>query len=210
MRGVAVTRRATWVVQQAAVLREELSGLGSTITEDRARTLIRERREPVAELMRVTARSAQRYIDDDATRSLAQGLAFTLADEQPGADLIAALRNSQLSTQQLARLTTALAEAAQSWLHSTAETPRVLDCWAACPYSASLPPTRSRPICSHGERAGPRSRCRPRLTRAARCLKIRAQHDREAATATMTRNARPHWRRRSTPTRPPCGTSPAG
>jgi hypothetical protein len=177
---VAESRRATWVDQQAAVLREELSGLGLTITDDHSRALIRERREQVAQLMRITARSAQRHIDDDATRSLAHELAFTLADEQPGADLTTAPRTSQLSLPQLARLTTGLAEAAQSWLHATTETPPLLDLlscvsllgiFTSDTVTADLRPRRER---------WPAVAVPPALlTRAARCLETSAQHVRD-------------------------------
>ncbi len=139
--------------------------------------------------MRVTA--AVPSATSTTTRPiLAHKLAFTLADEQPGADLITAPRTSQLSLQQLARLTTAPAEAAQSWLHSTAEAspmPDLLSCLCLLgTFTTDTVTADLRP-----RQAGwPAVAVPPELlTRAARCLETSAQNVREGATPTMTRNA---------------------
>lgn len=177
---MAGSGRRTWVDQQAAVLRAELSSLGLTMSEDDARAVIRERREHVARQMRITPRSAQHYIDDDATRTLAHELAFTLADEQPGADLMTAPRTSQLSLQQVARLTTALAEAVQSWLRSSSDTTQVLDMLSCLSLLGIFTSERVTVDLGTHQDGRPIVTVPPALlTRVARSLQASAQHVRE-------------------------------
>jgi hypothetical protein len=98
------------------VLSDELAVLGLVITDAHARELVRDRRQAVADQMRITARSAQNYINADQTRALARELAFSIADEQPGVDLTTAARTVGLPLLRQGRTVAALAEAGMIWL----------------------------------------------------------------------------------------------
>jgi hypothetical protein len=102
--------RPTWVSEQASILVTELSNLGLTMTMERATQVIKQRREAVAVAMRISARAAQRYIGEEEAKGLAQELAFTIADEQPGVDALAAERTCAVPIGRLGRTISALAE----------------------------------------------------------------------------------------------------
>jgi hypothetical protein len=104
--------RRTWINRQAEVFVQELSDLGLTMTHRQAADLIRERREAVATAMRISPRAAQYYIDDDMTRGIARDLAFSIADEQPGLDVMTADRTAEVPINRVGRTVSALAECA--------------------------------------------------------------------------------------------------
>ncbi len=68
--------------------------------------------------MRVTERTARRYLVSDALQGMAEHLALELADEQPGADLLAGPRTIPMSIAVIGRTVAALAEATQVRLAS--------------------------------------------------------------------------------------------
>jgi len=65
----------------------------------------------VAAHLRVTPATARRYLTDEAVRDLARMMAVTVADEAPGADVLAAPRTAAVPVPVLGRCIAGLAEA---------------------------------------------------------------------------------------------------
>ncbi|EID77840.1 hypothetical protein W59_21648 [Rhodococcus opacus RKJ300 = JCM 13270] len=72
----------------ASALGEELARIGLTVPTDRLEALLTDRVAAVAEQMHITERTARRYFDPHALRTLARELALRIKEEAPGVDLL--------------------------------------------------------------------------------------------------------------------------
>jgi hypothetical protein len=85
-----MAHRAGWIDGPVDVLLAALDELGMTASRRAAVDLINERVSCVASQMGTSTTTARRYLTDDAVQQLARTLVFSLADETPGADILAA------------------------------------------------------------------------------------------------------------------------
>lgn len=85
-----------WIEERVDALLLVLSDLGMSMSPPAAGELIDERVQFVAAQMQVTAATARRDLTDEVISGLAQSLAFGLAEETPGADLLAAPREARI------------------------------------------------------------------------------------------------------------------
>jgi len=76
-----------------------------------AAELIQERVQWVAAHLRVTPATARRYLTDETVRDLARTMVVTVADEAPGADLLASARTASVPVPVLGRCIAGLSEA---------------------------------------------------------------------------------------------------
>jgi hypothetical protein len=104
-------RRRTWLDGRVDVLLAALDEYGMSASAVSAAELIQERVQWVAAQMRVTPATARRYLTDEAVRDLARTMALTVADEAPGADLLASPRTAAVPVPVLGRCIAGLAEA---------------------------------------------------------------------------------------------------
>jgi hypothetical protein len=82
-------RPSSWVRTTASALGEELARIGLTVPTDRLEDLLTDRvAAAVAEQMHITERTARRYFDPHALRTLARELALRIKEEAPGVDLL--------------------------------------------------------------------------------------------------------------------------
>ncbi len=81
-------RPSSWVRTTASALGEELARIGLTVPTDRLEALLTDRVAAVAEQMHITERTARRYFDPHALRTLARELALRIKEEAPGVDLL--------------------------------------------------------------------------------------------------------------------------
>lgn len=105
--------RRTWLDQKADALLEELAASGMHLDRRHAGELITDRVRAVAALMRVTAPTARKYLDDETIRDMARRMLFEFAAEQPGADLLEVPRTVQMPLVFAGIIVAALAEAMQ-------------------------------------------------------------------------------------------------
>ena len=105
--------RRTWLDQKVDVLLEELAASGMDVDRQRAGELITGRVRAVAALMRVTAPTARKYLDDETVRDMARRMLFEFAAEQPGADLLVVPRTVPVPLVFVGIIVAALAEAMQ-------------------------------------------------------------------------------------------------
>ena len=105
--------RRTWLDQKVDVLLEELAASGMDVDRQRAGELITDRVRAVAALMRVTAPTARKYLDDETVRDMARRMLFEFAAEQPGADLLVVPRTVPVPLVFVGIIVAALAEAMQ-------------------------------------------------------------------------------------------------
>ena len=105
--------RRTWLDQKADALLEELAASGMHLDRRHAGELITDRVRAVAALMRVTAPTARKYLDDETIRDMARRMLFEVAGERPGADLMEVPRTVPLSLVLVGMTVAALAEAMQ-------------------------------------------------------------------------------------------------
>jgi hypothetical protein len=104
-------RRHTWLDGRVDVLLAALDEYGMDASRVSAAKLIRERVEWVAAHMRVTPATARRYLTDDTVRDLARTVVVTVADEAPGADVLASPRTASVPVPVLGRCIAGLSEA---------------------------------------------------------------------------------------------------
>jgi len=104
-------RRRTWLDDRVDVLLAALDEYGMDASRVSAAELIRDRVESVAALMRVTPATARRYLTDEAVRDLARTVVVTVADESPGADVLASPRTAAVPVPVLGRCIAGLSEA---------------------------------------------------------------------------------------------------
>jgi hypothetical protein len=105
-----VTVKRTWIDGRVDVLLAALDDFGMSASRTSAADLIRERVGWVAAQMRVTPATARRYLTDDALGDLARTMVVSLADEAPGADLLASARSVALPLDALGRCVAGLSE----------------------------------------------------------------------------------------------------
>jgi len=108
-----VAPRQTWLDARADELVAALHDLGLVLPREHAKRVLAQQVQQVAAEMRVTERTARRYLVSDALQGMAENLALELADEQPGADLLAGPRTIPMSIAVIGRTVAALAEATQ-------------------------------------------------------------------------------------------------
>jgi hypothetical protein len=113
--------RRTWLDQKVDALLEELAASGMNLDRQRAGELITDRVHAVAAVMRVTAPTARKYLDDETVRDMARRMLFEFAAEQPGADLLEAPRTVSVPLDFVGIIVAALAEAMQ--VRAANETP---------------------------------------------------------------------------------------
>lgn len=104
-------RRHTWLDSRIDVLLAALGEYGMDISRVSAAELIRERVQSVAAYMRVTPATARGYLTDEAVRDLARAAVVAVADEAPGADVLAAPRTAAVPVAVLGRCIAGLSEA---------------------------------------------------------------------------------------------------
>jgi len=104
--------RPTWLDKRVGVFLEELSQFGLVVSHEHAAGLIRDRVSAVASDIGVTEQTARRYLSEDIVRQVAREVAVTLADEQPGADVLEEPRTVSVTLPRIGRTLAALAEAA--------------------------------------------------------------------------------------------------
>jgi hypothetical protein len=109
--GGSVAGRRTWLDGRIDVLLAALGEYGMDASRTSAAELVEERVQWVATHMRITLATARRYLTDDALRDLARTMVVTVADEAPGADLLASPRASALPITILGRAVAGLSEA---------------------------------------------------------------------------------------------------
>ncbi len=83
------------------------------LDRQRAGELITDRVHAVAALMRVTAPTARKYLDEETVRDIARRMLFEFAAEQPGADLLEVPRTVPVPLAFIGIIVAALAEAMQ-------------------------------------------------------------------------------------------------
>ena len=83
------------------------------LDRQRAGELITDRVHAVAALMRVTAPTARKYLDDETVRDMARRMLFEFVAEQPGADLLEVPRTVPVPLGLVGIIVAALAEAMQ-------------------------------------------------------------------------------------------------
>ena len=106
-----VDRRRTWLDVRVDVLLAALDEYGMDASRVPAAELIQQRVEQVAAQMRITPATTRRYLTDDAVRDLAQTMAVTVADEAPGANVLASPRTVAVPVPVLGRCIADLSEA---------------------------------------------------------------------------------------------------
>jgi hypothetical protein len=104
-------KRHAWLDSRIDVLLAALEEYGMDISRVSAAELIRERVQSVATYMRVTPATARRYLSDEAVRDLARTAVLTVADEAPGADVLASPRTAAVPVPVLGRCIAGLSEA---------------------------------------------------------------------------------------------------
>jgi hypothetical protein len=103
--------RRTWLDRRIDVLLAALNDYGMDASRVSAAELIRERVQWVAAHLRVTPATARRYLTDETVRDLARTMVVTVADEAPGADLLASARTASVPVPVLGRCIAGLSEA---------------------------------------------------------------------------------------------------
>ena len=105
--------RQAWVDGRVDVLLAALHDLGMSASRAAAADLIHERVRWVSAQAGISPTAARRYLTDDALTDLARTMVVTLAEETPGADVIASARTAAVPLPVLARCIAGLAEAIQ-------------------------------------------------------------------------------------------------
>jgi hypothetical protein len=103
--------RQSWIDGRVDVVLAELKDLGMSASRAAITDLVHERVQWVASQPGVTPAAARRYLTDDALRDLARTMVISVADETPGADILAAARSATVPVAALGRCIAGLAEA---------------------------------------------------------------------------------------------------
>lgn len=104
-------QRRSWLDGRVDVLLAALDEYGMDTSRASASELIQERVEWVATHMGITPTTARRYLTDEAVRDLARTVVVTVADEAPGADVLASPRTAAVPVPVLGRCIAGLSEA---------------------------------------------------------------------------------------------------
>lgn len=102
-----------WSQGRVDALLAALDTYGMSMSRAAAEDLITERVNAVAQLMRATKATARHYLTDEAIAGMAESIAFSLAEEAPGADLHGAPRTARVPLYYVGRMVAGLAEACQ-------------------------------------------------------------------------------------------------
>lgn len=105
--------KPSWVEGRVEVLLAALHDLGMSASRAAVAELIDERVQWVSSQMGSSPAAARRYLTDDALADLAATMAFSVADETPGADVIESARTAAVPLPILGRCIAGLAEAIQ-------------------------------------------------------------------------------------------------
>ncbi|MGF0320485.1 MULTISPECIES: hypothetical protein [Nocardia] len=105
--------RRTWLDGRIDVFMAETQRLGLVCPREPVGLEIQARVEAVATALRVTEQTARRDFDDETIQNMAQNMAFQLAREQPGADILTLAPTHVLSTALAGRTNAGLAVGAQ-------------------------------------------------------------------------------------------------
>lgn len=108
-----MTPRPSWVEGRVDALLAELHELGMSVSRAAAAELIHERVQWVCAQLGISPAAARRYLSDDTFADLARTMAFSVADETPGADVTQSPRTAAVPLPILARCIAGLAEAIQ-------------------------------------------------------------------------------------------------
>jgi hypothetical protein len=108
-----VSPKQGWVAGRVEVLLAALHDIGMSASRAAATELVHERVRWVSSQMGISPTAARRYLTDGALVDLARTMAFSVADETPGADLIEAPRTAAVPLPILARAIAGLGEAIQ-------------------------------------------------------------------------------------------------
>lgn len=108
-----MTPKPSWVDGRADAFLAALVELGMSVSRAAATELIQERVQWVSAQMGISPAAARRYLTDDALAGLARTMVVSVADETPGADVIAAARTAAVPLPILGRCVAGLAEAIQ-------------------------------------------------------------------------------------------------
>ena len=103
--------RNTWLSTRSTELRAILLDLGLTLTDTEAQTILDDKVNEYATLMRVSRQTAQRSFGDEHLARFARSLALSISDEAPGANLVEFERTISMSIPAVGLTTAALAEA---------------------------------------------------------------------------------------------------
>lgn len=106
-----MTPRRAWREERVDALLHAVSELGMSMSRAAAGELLDERVKFVAAQARVSESTARGYLSDEAVQGLAQSIAFSFAEEMPGADLFSAPRDSRIPVRLIGRVSAGLAEA---------------------------------------------------------------------------------------------------
>lgn len=201
----------SWSLKRAEVLVRLLNERGLTLPVDTAVELIEDRVQAVATGLSITPKSARSYLDDERLAGLADSIVEMLADEDPGEDLVDAIRDCPVPVAVAARTITALSEAGRVrlpsggyeaaddalglvslWGHLLLEGNRdggrviVKTCGSACHATFCW-----RPDSSGRSTSLPRSKVAPARTRATRCGALTARQRRCADSMSLNAIAMP-------------------
>lgn len=102
-----------WTQGRVDALLAALDTYGMVMSRAAAEDLISERVDAVAQLMRTTKSTARHYLTDAAIAGMAESIAFSLAEESPGAQLYDAPRTAPVPLYYVGRMVAGLAEACQ-------------------------------------------------------------------------------------------------
>lgn len=108
--------RVTRVDKLARVLVQRLATFGWVMSIEDAREGIRERRDQVAAMLRVTPSTAMNYLTPSVIEEWAEEIAFARAEEAPGADVLELPRGASVDLPLVAHAVAALSEAIRFWI----------------------------------------------------------------------------------------------
>lgn len=101
-----------WLQNLAADFVAKIEDRELTLTVAAAEALLADRIKALAAVLHITERSARAYLDSDALDAMADSLVDSVADEDPGKDLLQLPRNAALRVGNIGRLVAALAQCA--------------------------------------------------------------------------------------------------
>ena len=139
-----------WTQGRVDALLAALDTYGMVMSRAAAEDLITERVDAVAQLMRTTKATARHYLTDEAIAGMAESIAFSLAEESPGAELYDAPRTAAVPVNVVGRMVAGLAEACQVRFaerddpeHSETRVTELVKCLSVLGTITSTEPTRA-------------------------------------------------------------------
>lgn len=104
--------RQSWLRTQANSLVDRLKSRAMELPVAAAEVIVADRVAAVAATLQISERAARAYFDQDALDGIADGLAASVADEEPGVDLLTLPCDAALSISGVGRLFAALGQCA--------------------------------------------------------------------------------------------------